>query len=40
MPIKSDKFNLPNQQQLYQPGWAYTTMMVDVGQMKIERPKK
>jgi len=38
--IKCDKFRLPSQRQLYQPGWDWKVMMVDVGEMEIERPKK
>jgi hypothetical protein len=25
---------------LYQPGWEWKVMVVDVGEMEIERPKK
>jgi len=38
--IKCDKFRLPSQRQLYQPGWDWKVMMVDVGEMEIERPQK
>jgi hypothetical protein len=38
--IKSGKFRLPSQRQLYQPGWESKVMVVDVGEMEIERPQK
>ena len=38
--VKSGKFRLPSQRQLYQPGWEWKVLMVDVGAMEIERPKK
>jgi hypothetical protein len=38
--VKSGKFRLPSQRQLYQPGWEWKVMMVDVGEMEIERPQK
>ena len=38
--IKSGKFRLPSQRQLYQPGWEWKVMMVDVGEIEIERPQK
>ena len=38
--IKSGKFHLPSQRQLYQPGWEGKAMMVDVSEMEIERPQK
>ena len=38
--VKCGKFRLPSQRQLYQPGWEWKVMMVDVGEMEIERPKK
>ena len=38
--IKSGQFRLPSQRQLYQPGWEWKVMVVDVGEMEIERPKK
>jgi hypothetical protein len=38
--VKSGKFRLPSQRQLYQPGWEWKVMVVDVGEVKIERPKK
>ena len=38
--IKCSKFRLPSQRQLYQPGWEWKVMLVDVGEMEIERPQK
>ena len=38
--IKSGTFSLPSQRSLYQPGEEQTVMIVDVGEMEIERPKK
>lgn len=38
--IKCGKFRLPSQRALYQPGWERKVMVVDVGEMEIERPKK
>lgn len=38
--IKCGKFRLPSQRQLYQPGWEWKVMIVDVGEVRIERPKK
>lgn len=38
--VKCGKFRLPSQRQLYQPGWEWNVMVVDVGEMEIERPKK
>jgi hypothetical protein len=38
--IKCGKFRLPSQRQLYQPGWEWTVLIVDVGEMAIERPPK
>lgn len=38
--IKCGKFRLPSQRALYQPGWKWKVMVVDVGEMEIERPKK
>lgn len=38
--IKCGKFRLPGQRQLYQPGWEWQVMVVDVAEMEIERPKK
>lgn len=38
--IKCGKFRLPSQRQLYQPGWEWQVMVVDAGEIEIERPKK
>jgi hypothetical protein len=38
--VKCGKFRLPNQRQLYPPGWESKVMRVDVGEIEIERPKK
>ena len=38
--VKCGQFRLPSQRQLYQPGWEWKVMVVDVGEMEIERPKK
>ena len=38
--IKCGKFRLPSQRALYQPGWEWKVMVVDVSEMEIERPKK
>jgi hypothetical protein len=38
--IKSGKFRLPSQRQLYQPGWEWKVRVVDVGEVEIERPQK
>ena len=38
--VKCGKFRLPSQRQLYQPGWEWSVMVVDVGEMEIERPQK
>ncbi len=38
--VKCGKFRLPSQRQLYQPGWEWTVLMVDVGEVEIERPQK
>ena len=38
--IKSGTFSLPSQRALYQPGEERTVMIVDVGEVEIERPKK
>lgn len=38
--VRCSKFRLPSQRQLYQPGWEWSVMVVDVGEMEIERPKK
>ena len=38
--VKCGKFRLPGKRQMYQPGWEWKVMIVDVGEMEIERPKK
>lgn len=38
--VKCGKFRLPSQRQLYQPRWEWKVMVVDVGEMEIERPQK
>ena len=38
--VKSERFRLPSQRQLYQPGWEWKVLVVDVGEIEIERPKK
>lgn len=38
--VKCGMFRLPSQRQLYQPGWEWKVMRVDVGEMEIERPQK
>lgn len=38
--VKFGKFRLPSQRSLYQPGWEWQVLVVDVGEVKIERPKK
>lgn len=38
--VKCGKFRLPSKRQMYQPGWEWKVMVVDVGEMEIERPKK
>ena len=38
--VKCGKFRLPSQRQLYQPGWEWKVMVVDVGEIEIERPQK
>ncbi len=38
--VKCGKFRLPSKRALYQPGWEWKVMVVDVGEMEIERPKK
>ena len=38
--IKCAKFRLDSQRQLYQPGWERKVMLVDVGEVEIERQKK
>ena len=38
--IKSGKFRLPSQRQLYNPGCEWQVTVVDAGEVEIERPKK
>ena len=38
--IGCGKFRLPSQRQLYQPDWAWKVLLIDVGEVEIERPKK
>jgi hypothetical protein len=38
--LKSGKFRLPSQRQLDQPGWEGKVVVVDVGEMEIERRQK
>jgi len=38
--IQCGRFRLLSQRQLYQPGWEWKVMVVDVGEIEIERPKK
>lgn len=38
--VKCGKFRLPSKRQLYQPGWEWKVMVLDVGEMEIERPQK
>lgn len=38
--IKSGKFRLPSQRQLYKPGYEGQVTVVDAGEVEIERPKK
>jgi len=38
--VECVKFRLPSQRQLYQPGWEWKVLIVDVGKMEIERPRK
>jgi hypothetical protein len=38
--VKCGKFRLPSKRQIYQPGWEWKVMVVDVGEMEIERPQK
>lgn len=38
--VKCGKFRLPSQRQLYQPGWEGKVLVVDVGEMEINAPKK
>ena len=33
--VKCGQFRLPSQRQLYQPGWEWKVMVVDVGEMEI-----
>lgn len=38
--VRCGQFRLPSARQLYQPGWEWQVMVVDVGEIEIERPKK
>jgi len=38
--VQCGKFRLPSQRQLYQAGWEWRVLVVDVGEVEIERPKK
>lgn len=38
--VNCGKFRLPSQRQLYQPGWEWKVLLVNVGEVEIERPKK
>lgn len=38
--VKCGKFRLPSERQLYQPGWEWKVLVVDVGEIEIERPQK
>lgn len=38
--VKCGKFRLPSKRHLYQPGWEWKVLMVDVSEMEIERPQK
>jgi len=38
--VKCGKFRLPSKRQIYQPGWEWKVMVLDVGEMEIERPQK
>lgn len=38
--VKCGKFRLPSKRQMYQPEWESKVMVVDVGEMEIERPQK
>lgn len=38
--VLCSKFRLPSKRHLYQPGWEWKVMMVDVSEIEIERPKK
>ena len=38
--VKCGKLRLPSKRQMYQPGWEWKVMMVDVSEIEIERPQK
>ena len=38
--VQCGKFRLPSQRQLYQPGWEWKVMVVDVAEMEIEPRQK
>jgi hypothetical protein len=38
--VKCGKFRLPSKRQMYQPGWEWKVMAVDVSEIEIERPQK
>ena len=38
--VQCGQFRLPSQRQLYQLGWEWKVLVVDVGEIEIERPKK
>lgn len=38
--VKCGKFRLPSKRQLYQPGGEWKVMVIDAGEIEIERPKK
>ncbi len=38
--VKCGKFRLPSRRPLYEPGWEWKVLTVDVGEVEIERPKK
>lgn len=38
--VKCGKFRLPGKRQMYQPGWEWKVIIVDVGEIESERPKK
>jgi hypothetical protein len=38
--IQCGKFRLASQRQLYQPGWEWQVMLVDIGEIEIEHPQK
>ena len=38
--VKCGKFRLPSKRQMYQPGWEWKVMIVDVSEIEIERPQK